>query len=360
MQTEPKICFFLGANSPSGFYSLYDQLIDPAQARDILILKGGPGCGKSSLMRRVGQAAEERGYQVEYIVCSGDPDSLDGVVLPQLQTALVDGTAPHVVEPKFPGAVERYVNMGDCYDADALWPLKQEIMDCMKGYKGCYQRAYRCLSAAADIMENQRSMLLTDALSQKMAKRARGILAREIPWRKSERPGQVKQRFLGAVTHRGTMCLYGSVLAQCGRVYTLLDSCGLAHELLLHLLAGAVDSGFDVIACPDPMAPERLAHLLIPQLNLAFLTITSSLPFLQKPYRAIRLDAAADSETIRRSRPRLRFAKKVSAALVEEAVDSLAQAKALHDNLEAIYNPHVDFERVDQMAHEIWSEILVF
>ena len=48
-------------------------------------------------MRRVGQAAEERGYQVEYIVCSGDPDSLDGVVLPQLQTAIVDGTAPHVV-----------------------------------------------------------------------------------------------------------------------------------------------------------------------------------------------------------------------------------------------------------------------
>ena len=41
-------------------------------------------------------------------------------------------------------------------------------------------------------------------------------------------------------------------------------------------------------------------------------------------------------------------------------MDSLAQAKALHDNLEALYNPHVDFERVDQMAHEIWSEILVF
>ena len=59
MQTKPKICFFLGANSPSGFYSLYDQLIDPAQARDILILKGGPGCGKSSLMKRVAASLEE-------------------------------------------------------------------------------------------------------------------------------------------------------------------------------------------------------------------------------------------------------------------------------------------------------------
>ena len=265
-----------------------------------------------------------------------------------------------MVEPQYPGAVERYVNMGDCYDKEALWPLRREIMDCMAGYKGCYQRAYRCLGAAAEIVEDQRSALLTDTLTYKLAKRAQGILTREVPRRKGELPGRVKQRFLGAITHQGPLCLYGTALAQCGRVYVLTDSCGLAHELLLHLLAGAVDSGFDVIACPDPMAPERLAHLLIPQLNLAFLTITSSLPFLQKPYRAIRLDAAADSETIRRRRPRLRFAKKVSAALVEEAVDSLAQAKALHDNLEAIYNPHVDFERVDQMAHEIWSEILVF
>lgn len=97
MQAAPQVRYFLGANSPNGFYSLYDQLIDPAQAEDILILKGGPGCGKSSLMRRVGRAAEERGLAVEYIVCSGDPDSLDAVILPQLGAAIVDGTAPHVV-----------------------------------------------------------------------------------------------------------------------------------------------------------------------------------------------------------------------------------------------------------------------
>ena len=89
------IRYFLGANSPDGFYSLYDQMIDPVQARRIYILKGGPGCGKSSLMRRVAQAMEEKGASVEYIACSGDPDSLDAVVFPALNTAIVDGTAPH-------------------------------------------------------------------------------------------------------------------------------------------------------------------------------------------------------------------------------------------------------------------------
>ena len=262
-----------------------------------------------------------------------------------------------MVEPKYPGAVERYVNMGECYDKAALWPLRQEIMDCMAGYKGCYQRAYRCLGAAAEIMEDQRSALLTEALSQKLAKRARGILAREVPRRKDARPGQVKQRFLGAVTHRGALCLFDTALAQCQRVYALSDSCGLAHELLLPLLTGAVEAGCDVVACPDPMAPDRLAHLLIPQLGLAFLTSTGALPVPEKPYRRLRLDAAADETLLRRSRPRLRFAKKVSAALTEEAVSSLAQAKAMHDDLEGIYNPHVDFRLVEQMAQDLWREI---
>lgn len=360
MAALPHIEYFLGANSPTGFYSLYSHLLPPDQARAIYILKGGPGCGKSTLMRRVAARMEQEGMQTEYILCSGDPASLDAVVFPQLKAALVDGTSPHVVEPKYPGAVERYVNVGDCYDKTALWELRSEIMDAMSGYQGCYQRAYRCLGASAELFEDQRSALLTQALSDKLAKRARGILLREIPKRKSAAPGQVKQRFLGAVTHQGSLCLFDTALAQCSRIYELTDSSGLAHELLIHLLAGAVSNGYDVVACPDPMAPERLAHLLIPQLSLAFLTSTPSLPFPGKPYRRIRLDAAADREVLRRNRPRLRFAKKVSSALLEEGVDCLAQAKAMHDHLEAIYNPHVDFSLVEKMADQIGTEFLSF
>ena len=358
MNALPHIQYFLGANSPSGFYSLYPELIAPETARAIYILKGGPGCGKSTLMRQVARRMEEAGLETEYILCSGDPESLDALLLPQLGVALVDGTAPHVVEPKYPGVVERYVNMGLCYDTQGLAPLRGDIISCMSGYKGCYQRAYRCLGAAAEVFEDQRSTLLTDSLSEKMAKRARGILTRELRKKKGSSGGQVKQRFLGAVTHAGPLCLFETAQAQCGRIYELADSYGLAHELLVHLLAGITAEGWDVIACPDPMAPQRLAHLLVPQLDLAFLTSTADLPFPGTPYRRIRLDAAADKELLRRSRPRLRFAKKVSSALMEEAISSLAQAKAMHDDLEALYNPHVDFDLVAAMAADLCGEIL--
>lgn len=104
---ESKVSFFLGANTPSGFYSLYDQMLEPGTARRIYLLKGGPGCGKSSLMCRVAQALEAGGEQVEYIFCSGDPNSLDAVIFPRLRSAVVDATAPHAGVQKSTAARQR-------------------------------------------------------------------------------------------------------------------------------------------------------------------------------------------------------------------------------------------------------------
>lgn len=66
----------------------------------------------------------------------------------------------------------------------------------------------------------------------------------------------------------------------------------------------------------------------------------------------------ADLEAVHRSKARLKFSRKVSAALVDEAVESLAQAKAMHDELEALYNPYVDFDQVHMMADGIARELL--
>jgi replication-associated recombination protein RarA len=54
------VYFFLGANSEEGFFSLYDQLLG-GRLDDLMILKGGPGCGKSTFMRRMGAAMERAG-----------------------------------------------------------------------------------------------------------------------------------------------------------------------------------------------------------------------------------------------------------------------------------------------------------
>ena len=96
-----------------------------------------------------------------------------------------------MVEPKYPGAVEEYVNLGRAYQREGLQEVKGELMSCMTGYKACYQRAYRCLGAAAAIQEDLRATLTTPALEERLAKRAKGILSRELKAR-PVLPGQVR------------------------------------------------------------------------------------------------------------------------------------------------------------------------
>ena len=100
MNTQNATHYFLGANTYSGFYSLYHRFTSPAEGDFLCVIKGGPGGGKSTLMRRLGDAMRARGQQVEYVHCSADPDSLDGVKFPQMHIAYVDGTAPHEAVPQ--------------------------------------------------------------------------------------------------------------------------------------------------------------------------------------------------------------------------------------------------------------------
>ena len=351
-----EIRYFLGANSPYGFYSLYPELLPPGEARAIYILKGGAGCGKSSFLRRVGKHARAAGLETVEIPCSGDPDSLDALILPERGIALVDGTAPHIIEPSYPGVVESYVNLGDCYDRAGLQPLRGDIIAATRAYQAPYKRAYRCLDAAGQLRRDSRELLLTDQLRARLQKRAAGIISREIK-KGGVQQGRVAHRFLSAVTWRGRVCLWETVRAQARRVYELADSHGLAHEFLSPILSAATAAGWDAVACPDPLDPERLAHVILPGLSLAFVTSSSELPWPGKSHRRLRLDAMADGELYRLSRPRLRFSRKVAAALEAEAVSALAQAKEGHDRLEGLYNPHVDFERVYRMADDLAAEL---
>ena len=77
--------FFLGANSPYGFISIFNNLYYPEEDWFAYIIKGGPGTGKSTLMKKLAKEANLRGINTELIYCSSDPSSLDAVIFPQLK-----------------------------------------------------------------------------------------------------------------------------------------------------------------------------------------------------------------------------------------------------------------------------------
>ncbi|MEG1156755.1 MAG: hypothetical protein RSD94_12845, partial [Acinetobacter sp.] len=155
-----------------------------------------------------------------------------------------------------------------------------------------YARCYQALGAAAAVGRAGRLLLSSETLQRRLVRRGAGILAREC--KKTGTIGGQTRRFLSGITCEGHFCLWDTVEVLCPRVYTLSDSYGLGGPLLEALLAGAVENGYHVISCPSPLEPERLEHLLLPALGLAFVTDTPALPYPHKPYRHIRVDAMAD------------------------------------------------------------------
>ncbi len=348
--------YFLGANSARGFFSLYEKLLPPREARRIFLIKGGAGCGKSTLMRAVGQMLEDRGRTVEYIPCSGDPDSLDGVYDAAASLLLVDATAPHAMDATYGGVTERYVDLSGCYDMNALEQQRGRLLELSDAYRACYGRAWRWLASEAELYGDGRALLLTGEVERKMARRARGILSRECR-RRSREPGQVSCRFLSAVTCRGEVTCIGTIRALCPRLYGLEDTFGLSDGFLRQLRDGALAAGHDVICCPSPLEPDRLEHLLLPGLGLGFVN-QRALPEGERCYRRVRFDAMPEGETLRARRRCLRFLRRSAALLRENAVEELRQAKAFHDELEACFNPHVDFGRVRQITGAVEREVL--
>lgn len=344
--------FFLGANSAGGFRSLYDDFTDSARDR-LYILKGGPGCGKSTLMKTLGRAVRESGRSVEYVHCSGDPDSLDAVYFPELRVGYVDGTSPHVVEPRFAGACESYINLGSFYDLGELEARRGAIMELTELYKSHYARAFRLLSAAASLMGPP---LPEEALIA-VAKRAPGIISRELrPQTKSH--GRTVKRFLSAYTCKGRMCFFDTVDALAERVYVLDNELGLAHILIEAIAAAAEARGFDSVRCQSPLFPEVTEHLILPELSLAFVSRTSKMPYEGESARHLRLDALADRVRSAEEKAESRRLAKLREAAITEAIDKLRLAKEAHDLLEQQYIPAMDFDGVDAVARLHLDQLL--
>lgn len=225
------VYFFLGANSGEGFYSLYDQMLN-GQFDDLLILKGGPGCGKSTFMRRMGEAMERAGERVVYINCSGDPESLDGAIFLDRNTAVVDGTSPHVLEPTYTVASERYVDLTRFYDIDAVKARRAEIIALSDEYRAHYRSAYQVLRALDEVAGERRTALHAQMDFSKLARRMNAILAREL---RGEGSGSGRvDRFLPRQGLRTAAISAASTRSRtlCPRIYELNDSAGLGAEAL--------------------------------------------------------------------------------------------------------------------------------
>ncbi len=344
--------FFLGANSKNGFCSKYHELIDLKEAKRVFIIKGSPGCGKSTLMRKVSARLDTDTLN---IYCSSDPDSLDAVIFPKLGVALVDGTSPHVVEPTYPLAVEEYINLSAFLKQDEVAKRRDSIIETTDRYKRQFSRAYRLISCAGILQEDIKTLAEDGFDKARLTKKAKGIVSREL--HATGHRGVKKGRFLSAISPKGYITLYDTVKAMSDRIVALHDTYGIGETLLSAISADAVALGHTVYECYSPLAPERLEHLILPDARLSFVTLDKKDLGVLSVTKRMHLDPMLDQNHIRANRGKLRFGKSLAQDPIEAACDELKNGKSVHDELEALYRPCIDFEQVDALSESLANRI---
>ncbi|WP_102411909.1 hypothetical protein [Beduinella massiliensis] len=332
---------FPGGNTSQGFYSCFPSVME--EKTRLFLLKGGPGVGKSSMMKRVAHALDDAGLDYELFPCSSDPNSLDAVCAPSLGITIMDATAPHHYDPAVPGARDTLVSLGDDLDEASLQRDRERISDLFSAVSERFRRAYCYLSAAAQV---RRAVESAQPDPVRAAQMARILASRYLP--DVRHAGHKRDLFGAAYTPLG----YVSFLKELPKTQSvsLISPFGhTASPLLERLLEEATLRGHDAVALRDPLQPEFLAHLYVPSAGLLFTTDEAE-------DSAEQVDAGALYGRSAAMRP---HDEETCASLIAQAIAELKAAMALHDDLESYYIAAMDFSRwqktLDALLEEIFS-----
>ena len=353
------IRYFAGGNTARGFYSLFDSSLEGLNR--IFILKGGPGTGKSSLMKDVGKVWSEKGYDIEFLHCSSDPDSVDGVIVTSLQVAIVDGTAPHVIEPKLPGAVEEYINLGEAWDSKALASRKNDISELSKQVSDAFQMAYRTYAEALKVHDDWEKIYFGNMDFEKANQLTDSLLTSFFGEITLNKPSKVQHRFLGAATPVGAVDFVPNLTEDVPKRYFIKGRPGSGKSTMLKkIVAEGEKRGFDIEVYHCGFDPNSLDMIIIRELGIAIFDSTA--PHEYFPSR----DSDEIIElygTIIAEGTDEKFAEPIRECTVkyrekmEQGKGFLAKAKSLREQLEAIYIENMDFTIVDRHKQAIQMEI---
>ena len=150
---------YIGTLTAEGAQDFFDSVTKGLKRR--LLIKAHPGTGKSTMMKKLGKQAEERGLDVIYGWCALDPGSVDLIVLPELSVCVFDATKPHEYGPERDG--DEIVDMlGMCRDdakleerAAEIESAYREAMLDARAYMNAYVRDIHAIRARMDSAINQ-------------------------------------------------------------------------------------------------------------------------------------------------------------------------------------------------------------
>ena len=362
--------YFPGNNTPLGFFSYYKHILGQREANKIVCIKGGPGTGKSTFMNRIAEYFASMDEDIDYLHCSADENSLDGIVLKDRRIAVIDGTSPHITDPVTPGAVDKIVNLGEFWDEDAIAVNKSEIIDLNEETSRWYRIAYNYLSAAKSVYRSLEEIYNDASEDSEIYKVVADIVGSEYgDLDISLKPGKRKKFFASAITGDGVVNYITSLLGDMKRVYMIDSPVGYSNSSFMEIVTeGAIYRGLDVEAYYCPMCPEeKIEHIVIPELKTAFVTMNRyhdiqpwEIPAPDESGQEIILIDMEDYMNILNIGKNSELIQSLNEEydiLLNKSVKHLSLARDTHLMVEKMYIPNMNFTQLSDMRDKLQAEL---
>lgn len=347
---SPRDSFFIGANTEKGFRLSPGGIFDEKNYDGVFILKGGPGTGKSTFMKKIIKHAERAGANTKKYYCSSDPDSLDAitVVSDGKKYLVCDGTSPHVTEMNYPGAISKIVNLSTAWDSYMLAEKREEIITLSTEKSELFSSAYKYLLSAYEI---HRSLLQIAERVCDTEKLENTVSRFSERYRKFK--GEKREAYTEAFSMKGAVAL-DTFLRDASEIFYLSDSYCIS-ELYLNILSRELELrgvGFYKILSPINSGVISGIYITGGKVLITHDNLDGKIPE-GKIINTKRFLNGKEPEY----RGRYRLAAKCCKALLEGAEENLSEAKKRHFALEEIYVPAMNFKKVDRLCRETVSEI---
>ena len=349
---SPDKTFFAAANGYTGFRSYFKEIFDSRQYERIYILKGGPGTGKSSLMKKIGNTASSVGFDTEAILCSSDPSSLDGVIIKngEKKVAVLDGTAPHIRDAELPGVTDSLIDLGKCWDEKTLALHKDEIISINQKKSGYYSDAYSYLSVMREIDTKIKAELRKNYNFKKGNDYALSIIDTVCTGKKGDR----ETRLISSVGKFGSYNL-DTLQKISGKIFYAEGKHGEERLFLSQLRERLSDMNTGITIFPSVFADEDTDAVFFKEGSAAVSSLPK--PKTDASNENIFIDCSELLSPDARS-DRLSLLNDMKRNLLKEAEESFKLAGDTHAELEKIYTPAMDFGAVNKITEKLSSSVL--
>lgn len=356
--------YFAAANTKDGFVSYFDEIFGNDCCDRVYILKGGPGVGKSTFMKRLGALAEENGLGTEYFHCSSDPLSLDGIIIKEKRAAVIDGTSPHAAEPKLAGAREIIIDLGRAWNTDKLFENKEKIRELSQKKSRLYSDCYKYLYSKSVIDGILYNMAFPYILFDKLDKSA-ARLTKSIFKGVKEKCGKKQSiRITNAISTLGKVRLsaFEDMADFCVFIKEPYKESRLPSHFLRAVYDNAKNLQTDILVSYSPEKNDCIDALYFPQIKVSLSLYDDNLVAecdkQMKKCRIINCARFMDMTGFSSLKPLRKFYSRLSESIEKQALESLKEAGNLHAELEKVYSQCTNYKTVEKISDEYFKKIL--